>query len=166
MSIYNSHVIRVSVDEDIWDGRVKNLIYDVDSMAWVSQTATAATGGAGDASAANQTTEIARLTSILSALQATLSVAEPAVASATQINVAAAAASTAIAAANANRKGMILTNNSTADVTMAYGASVTTALFTFKIPAGGYWEMPKPIYTGAISGIWASANGTMQGAEL
>lgn len=44
-------------------GGVNNYIWDTGTLAWVAQTASA--GGAGDASAANQTTEIARLTSIL-----------------------------------------------------------------------------------------------------
>src|SRR4051812_1801745 len=66
-SAYDNVVI-VTRDVDgtdtAWAGSVKNLIYDAGTMAWIAQTATAASGGAGDASAANQTTEIAKLTSI------------------------------------------------------------------------------------------------------
>jgi hypothetical protein len=57
-------VIREGNVDATWDGKVKNLIYDVGTMAWVSQTATASSGGGGDASAANQTTEISKLTSL------------------------------------------------------------------------------------------------------
>lgn len=62
------NVVIVTRDGDTdqtWDGKVKNLIYDVDSMGWVAQEAGATSGGGGDASAANQVTEISKLTSIL-----------------------------------------------------------------------------------------------------
>lgn len=59
-------VVRDGETDQTWDGKVKNLIYDVDSMAWIAQEASASGGGGGggDASAANQLTEIAKLTSI------------------------------------------------------------------------------------------------------
>jgi hypothetical protein len=51
--------------ESAWDGKVKNLVYDTDTMAWISMTDTMAEGGGGgDASAANQVTGNASLSSI------------------------------------------------------------------------------------------------------
>lgn len=58
-------VVRDGETDQTWDGKVKNLIYDVDTMAWIAQTASSGGGGGGgDASAANQLTEIATLESI------------------------------------------------------------------------------------------------------
>lgn len=49
--------------EPFWDGSVKNLIYDTMSMSWIADTGSG--GGGGDASAANQLTEIDRLETII-----------------------------------------------------------------------------------------------------
>lgn len=71
--------------------------------------------------------------------------------------IASAATSTLILAANPQRNGLLLTNT---DANMLYlkygeGATITTS-YTVAIPAGGYWEMPRPVYSGVIHGIWAA----------
>lgn len=50
-----------------------NLVWNVGTLAWIEMTQPGGSGGAGDASAANQTTEIARLTSILANVDVALS---------------------------------------------------------------------------------------------
>jgi len=63
-------------------------------------------------------------------------------------------------AANASRKSLTIFNNSTAILYVCFGATATQAGAKVPIGAGGFYEMPfNQIYTGVISGIWASANG-------
>ena len=68
--------------------------------------------------------------------------------------VTAAASNTTLAAANGNRKGLIIFNDSNKILYVKYGATATVDDWSYKILAGGYWEMPTPIYTGIIDGIW------------
>lgn len=58
-------VVTVDGDtEQAWDGKVKNLVYDVDSMAWIAETQSEGGGGGSGATAANQVTGNASLASI------------------------------------------------------------------------------------------------------
>ncbi len=59
-------------------------------------------------------------------------------------------------AANINRLGLTIYNNSSEVLSVKLGATATLADFNFKIAVGGYWEMPSPIYTGIVTGIWAN----------
>jgi hypothetical protein len=91
--------------------------------------------------------------------------------SATLANVASSATNVTLLASNASRRGVIIQNESTAVLYVKFGATATTSSYTVAIPAtvsgiGGYWEMPSPIYTGIIDGIWASANGNARITEL
>jgi hypothetical protein len=86
--------------------------------------------------------------------------------SATLSSVASSASSVALLASNSARRGMLVFNDSTAVLFLAYAATATTSAYTVQITPNGYWEMPKPIYPGAISGIWASANGNLRITEL
>lgn len=72
------------------------------------------------------------------------------------------AASVSILAANANRKGVIIVNTSSAILYVKFGATAVIASdWSVQIPANGYWEMPagRGIYTGILHGIWASDAG-------
>jgi hypothetical protein len=80
-------------------------------------------------------------------------------ASDTPTSVASSAATVTLIAANANRRSLTIFNNSTAILYVAFDATATQAGAKVPIGAGGFYEMPSPIYTGVISGIWASANG-------
>lgn len=79
-------------------------------------------------------------------------------------NVTSAAADTALTAANANRRQLIISNDSTAklyvlvDQSGAGAASATN--FTYVVAAGGTFEMPNPISTARIRGFWSAANGS------
>jgi hypothetical protein len=85
--------------------------------------------------------------------------------SATPSTVAASVTSGTIVAANSNRKGLTIWNDSTANLHIDFDASVSTTDYAVKIAAGGYYEMPFN-YTGIISGIWDTANGNARVREL
>jgi hypothetical protein len=88
------------------------------------------------------------------------------VSSATLSNVSGSASSVSLLASNSSRKGATIFNDSSADLYVKYGATASTSSFTVKIAAAGYWEMPWPVYTGAIDGIWGSATGAARITEL
>lgn len=65
------------------------------------------------------------------------------------------------------RRGLIIHNDSTEILYIAYGATATTTAYTYKIPVDAHWEMIDPIYQGRISGIWANnASGSARITEL
>lgn len=85
----------------------------------------------------------------------------------TLTNVASSASSVSILASNANRKGMILFNDSTATLYLKFGTTASATSYTVQIASNGYFEMPNPtVYTGALDGIWSSANGNARVTEL
>lgn len=78
---------------------------------------------------------------------------------------------TAILAANTNRKGATIFNDSTALLYLALAnVTASSTVYTVQIPAGGYYELPMcdgGVYTGVIKGIWASdASGAARVTEL
>lgn len=85
---------------------------------------------------------------------------------ATLTNVSASASSVSLLASTAGRLGAILINDGTATLYLKYGATASTTSHTYQILPGQTWEMPAPIYTGAIDGIWSAANGSARITEL
>lgn len=82
-------------------------------------------------------------------------------------SVASANTSTSLLAANTARSGAYFFNDSTAILYLAFAGSASTTAYTVQIAAQGFFEMPIiPVYTGAIFGIWASANGSVRITEL
>lgn len=74
-------------------------------------------------------------------------------------------------AANTARNGMQIYNHSTRTLIGVYDNTSTVpvvAPFTFRVGPGGYWEMPVPIYQGAVTGIWdgAETDATKTGANI
>ena len=55
--------------------------------------------------------------------------------------------------------GRVVFNDSTAVLYLKFGATASSSSYTVQIAAGGYYEFPRPVYTGQVDGIWASANG-------
>jgi len=72
----------------------------------------------------------------------------------TLTNVNASASSGTLAAANSSRRGLIIANDADKALMLKYGATASATSFTVKVAAGGYWEMPLPIYAGLVDGIW------------
>lgn len=64
--------------------------------------------------------------------------------------------SVVVATANPNRKGLLLYNNSTTTVYIAYDSIASTAHLTYAIAAATTWTMPAPIYQGVVTAVRAS----------
>lgn len=88
-------------------------------------------------------------------------------ATATLTNVASSATSVSLLASNSGRLGATFFNDSTQVLYLKFGATASISSYTVQLAALGYYEMPTPhLYTGAIDGIWASANGNARITEL
>lgn len=81
-------------------------------------------------------------------------------------NVTSSATSVTLIASNANRRMAMIFNDSTQKLYVKFGATASTSSFTVQIDAGGYYELPTPVYTGVVGGIWSSANGAARITEL
>lgn len=93
--------------------------------------------------------------------------APPQSANATLSSVASSATTVVLSAANPNRKGWYVFNDSTAILYLAFAATASLSSYTVQIPANTFYEMPpEPVYTGTISGIWSAANGNARITEL
>lgn len=68
-------------------------------------------------------------------------------------------------AANANRLGAIIYNDSTANLYLKLGTTASTTSFTALLTSDSYYEVPFN-YTGRIDGVWASATGDARITEL
>jgi len=84
----------------------------------------------------------------------------------TQTSVTGAAADTQLLAANANRRGTTVNNDSTAVLYLLLADAVSsTTNYSVKVAAAGYIELPYA-YTGKVKGIWASATGAARVTEF
>jgi hypothetical protein len=82
-------------------------------------------------------------------------------------SVAAAVASTTLLAANPLRKQAIFMNDSTANLFLDLtGGTASTTSYSAKILAGGYYEIPWPVYTGLVTGTWDVAAGNARVTEM
>ena len=73
-------------------------------------------------------------------------------------SVAAAVTSTVILAANASRKQVLVFNDSSANLYLGLTSSaVSVTSYTVKISPGGYYEVPWPVWTGQLTGLWDAA---------
>lgn len=75
------------------------------------------------------------------------------------------ASSVQLVAARRGRRGCCIFNDSTQVLYVKLGTTASTSSFTVKMAAGDYYETPFG-YTGAIDGIWASANGNARITEV
>jgi hypothetical protein len=80
-------------------------------------------------------------------------------------SVASSAVSVTLLAANANRKGAMITNDGTANLFVKLGAVASATSYTAKLIPGAYYEVPPPVYTGVIDGIWDVAVGNARVTE-
>lgn len=87
--------------------------------------------------------------------------------SATLANVNGSASSVTLLAANDNRYGAVIVNDSAATLYLKYGSTASSTSFTYKVDPGATWEMPRTmLYVGIITGIWSSATGAARTTEL
>lgn len=68
------------------------------------------------------------------------------------------AATGTLQAANANRLGLTIYNDSTSILYVKFGTTASATSYTVKMTADSYYEMPFG-YTGRVDGIWTTANG-------
>jgi hypothetical protein len=88
-------------------------------------------------------------------------------ATATLANVAGSASSVTLLAANTSRLGAVVMNDSTATLYVKFGSTASTTSFTYLVAAAETLELPaNSVYTGIITGIWASATGSARVTEL
>ena len=59
-------------------------------------------------------------------------------------------------AANTDRKGFSIHNDSTAILYVKLGATATSTDFSFRVVPQGYYESSSLIYLGIITGIWSA----------
>jgi hypothetical protein len=77
------------------------------------------------------------------------------------------ASSVTLLSLNTARKMATFFNDSTVTLYLKFGTTASTSDFTVKILAGDYFELPLPVYTGRIDGIWASdASGAVRITEM
>lgn len=96
-------------------------------------------------------------TAILVSATNPLPVGSPVATAYTQTNVAQNAASVTLLASNGSRRGGILVNDTTAILYVKFGTPATATTANYKMVAGATLELPQPIYTGIITGIWLAA---------
>lgn len=80
----------------------------------------------------------------------------------TPARVTAAVASTLLLAANTARLGVVVHNDSTADLYVKFGTAASVTSYVYKVPSQGHLVLPEPgqpLYTGVIHGIWSAAAG-------
>lgn len=65
-----------------------------------------------------------------------------------------------LAASQTKRVALSIYNASANPLFMKLGASATTASYSLMMVASGYYELPRPIYNGIVTGIWQTANGS------
>jgi hypothetical protein len=82
-----------------------------------------------------------------------------------QSSVAGSAVNVTLLAANVNRLGATLYNDSNQNFYVKLGATASATSFTVRLSPQSYYEVPFG-YTGIIDGIQASANGNMRITEL
>jgi hypothetical protein len=81
--------------------------------------------------------------------------------------VADSASSISLLASTAGRIGATFFNDSTEILYLKYGATASLTSFTVRIDPLGFFEMPAPVYTGDVDGIWANnASGSVRITEL
>lgn len=85
---------------------------------------------------------------------------------ATLTNVSGSASSVTLLSANASRKQAMIWNDSTATLSVKFGTTASATSFTVNLVAQAYYELPEPVYTGRIDGIWTVAVGTARITEL
>lgn len=92
--------------------------------------------------------------------------AAPAPATGATSSVASSATPVTLKAALAGRRGLTIFNDSTQVLYVLLGAGTASAtVYTVQMSAGAYYELPY-MFTGIVTGLWASANGNARITEI
>ena len=85
----------------------------------------------------------------------------------TTTSVASTSTSATLLAANANRRGLAIYNNSTQVLTLSFTSPATAANCVYQMPSGSFLFLDQQLMVAsAIYGFWAAANGTAQITEF
>jgi len=98
-------------------------------------------------------------------ISATVTTKEVRSATPTQTSVAGSASNVTLLAANSNRLGATIYNDSTAILYLKLGATASSSSHTVQMVSLAYFEVPYG-YTGIIDGLWASATGNARITEI
>ncbi len=85
--------------------------------------------------------------------------------SATLTNVAASASSVTLLSATGQARGRTVFNDSSAVLYLKCGSGASSTSYTVQLGAGTYYEFPQPVYSGVVTGVWASATGSARVTE-
>lgn len=81
-------------------------------------------------------------------------------------SVAASVTSVTLQAASTDRIHWQVFNDSTSPMYLKWGAGASTTSFTAKIPAAGFYELPREKYwSGIITAVWDAATGSARVTE-
>ena len=83
----------------------------------------------------------------------------------TLANISASQTSVTLQAANVDRRGWSCWNDSTSNLFIKFGAVASSTSNTVKLASDSFYEMPEPVYTGIVDGIWTTANGAARVTE-
>jgi hypothetical protein len=64
------------------------------------------------------------------------------------------ATTTLILAANPSRKAVIIFNDAVTPLYIKFGDSVSGSDFSVKLQGQEYYELPQPVYSGDLTGVW------------
>lgn len=70
-----------------------------------------------------------------------------------------------LAAANTDRRTLSIYNDGKNPLFVKLGTAATLTDFTVMIDKQEYYELPSPIYTGEITGIWSAVDGSARVTE-
>ena len=97
----------------------------------------------------------------------TWSVATATYSSSAVSSVTSAATNTVLLASNASRRQAVLYNDCDKAVYVKLGATASSTSFSYRLQPNQTLELPTPVYTGAIDGIWdSSPTGSMRVTEI
>ena len=74
--------------------------------------------------------------------------------------------SAVLAPANANRKQLLISNDSGKELSVAFAATATTSAYSVVIGANNQWSGPLNGYTGVVSGILPGGTGNARVTEV
>lgn len=94
----------------------------------------------------------------------TATIAAPSSSSVTSVS--SSATNVTLLSSNAARLGASIYNDSNKILYVKLGTTASTSSYTLQMSPNSFYEIPYPVYTGRIDGIWASANGAARITEL
>lgn len=112
--------------------------------------------------------DVTRLPALVAGTALIGKVVPPPAATATLANVSASASSVTVLALNTARYGFTVVNDSTVILYIKCGSSASTTSYSYLLQPGQTWDSSgfPFIYTGILTGIWASATGSARVTEF